>query len=229
MSHVIRERNSNTQCFSTIQLDSGERVMVSIAAGEVVILKMKWTGLWPAQRLWSSADSNELADVFFDSERPAEHPLESVRNAVLQCDSIAGLLAAISRRENADPSRSGLPTSFDLTSINDITLIETVQTAFGATLADDASPWKDCMYRPASLLPFPKPVIRSALQSLLDVAEGRRVSPHIDSSVFSTPESADSIRTALGVLDEFIERPETEFPTDPRANILYGTSLRGDA
>lgn len=228
MSQVIRERNSGTQCFSTIRLDSGERVMVSIAAGEVVICKLKWAGLFPSHRLWSSADPDQLARVFFDTDLPTDHPLESVRNAVLECRSTDELLALIGERDGAVSAVSTLPTSFDVTRVDDVMLIDTVRTAFGSLLEKDASQWHGCIYRPASLLPFPKPTIRAALQALLDVAERRQISPHIDSS-FLTPEATDHVRVALRLLDDFIERPDSEIPTDPRANVLYGVAVRGDA
>lgn len=85
MAHVVRERDNGRLCFSTVRLDSGEQVMVSIAQGDVKIIKMNWGGFLPGETLWHSNNADEIAAVFFDRELPNERPLVSIRNAVLRC------------------------------------------------------------------------------------------------------------------------------------------------
>lgn len=87
MAHVVRECDDGKHCFATIRLDSGERVMVSIAWGDVRIMKMSWGGIWPAETLWKSSNADEIAATFFNGGSPTERPLVSIRNAFLNCQS----------------------------------------------------------------------------------------------------------------------------------------------
>ncbi|MGH7564850.1 MAG: hypothetical protein ACREK5_10575 [Gemmatimonadota bacterium] len=89
MSRVLREKNTGRQCFSTIELDTGEKVMISVASGEVKIVRMKWRGAFPGETVWTSSDADQLAGLFFHPNRANELPLESIRNRLLQCSSIA--------------------------------------------------------------------------------------------------------------------------------------------
>jgi hypothetical protein len=84
---VLREANDGTRCFSTLELPSGDQVMISIAGGGMKIFRMKWRGGVPVETLWASDDPDEIAREFFESERPHEHPLEAARNRILTFDS----------------------------------------------------------------------------------------------------------------------------------------------
>ena len=82
------------------------------------------------------------------------------------------------------------------------------------------------MFRPASLLPYPKATIRRCLEALLDYSEGRATSKHLDESM-QTPEAAESIRKVLFYLDDFIDVAPSDLPTDPGDNRRVGFSFLG--
>ncbi len=89
MSEVVRELNTGSQCYSTVRLDSGEIVMVSIAGTEGKIFRMTANGTVPAETLWQADDVNRLPPSFSDPANQNRHPLELVRDVVLLCRDVA--------------------------------------------------------------------------------------------------------------------------------------------
>ena len=108
MGEIVRERNSGSQCFSTVRLDSGDIVMVSIAGTEGKIFRMAANGTIPAETLWQEDDVNSLPQVFYDPASPNKHPLELIRDVVLMCRDVADVreLNRWSRAPNAAPRPS---------------------------------------------------------------------------------------------------------------------------
>lgn len=107
----------------------------------------------------------------------------------------------------------------------DLEEINQVRSAFADLMENDTSPYAECMYKPAELLPYPKPVIAEALSTLLEAAnEG-------DNSriVFEEPQEAVRVlRMGLYYLDHFLEVPADDLPTDPVANVRFGRSWKQD-
>lgn len=118
-------------------------------------------------------------------------------------------------RERMANGRMDVETSMDLEEVSRI------RSAYADLLENDTSPYAECMYKPATLLPYPKAVIADALEHLLEAAEGGD-----DSAVsFENPEEAvRSLRMGLDYLDDFLEVPADELPTDPVANVRFGSS-----
>ena len=81
------------------------------------------------------------------------------------------------------------------------------------------------MFRPASGLPYSKGDIETALIALLDFVEGRRESRLLDVAI-RTPEEAEIIRTCLVLLDDFLDVPPEQLPTEPKANARVGFRLQ---
>ena len=140
------------------------------------------------------------------------------------------VLWALSRRVAEDggqvsPPRGHVPTVFDLSNSAHIEVIKDIRQTYADTLQDETGPYARCMYRPSSLLPYPKPVIRAALTALLDFVEGRRASVLLDGSI-RTAQVADHLEAALVHLDDFLDVAPEKLPTDPLENASIGLQLR---
>lgn len=122
-------------------------------------------------------------------------------------------------------SPAAIPSRFDLDDAMHVTIIDEIRDNLSAFLADDSHPYSRCMYRPASLLPYPKPVIRRALEALLDFIEGRRQSRFLDASIRS-PAVAETVRTTLQLLDDFLDVSAEKLPTEPLENARVGLQLQ---
>jgi len=117
------------------------------------------------------------------------------------------------------------PLRFDLNDGAHVALIDAIRQRYGTLLRDEQQPYAACMYRPAALLPYPKAVIRRALNALLDFVEGRCDSLLIDGKM-RTSELAATIRATLEQLDDFLDVPAGRLPTDPVQNARVGYQLQ---
>ena len=229
MSRVLRERDTSTVCFSTIRLDSGETVMVSIAPGEAKILRMKWGGILPSGTLWKSTNLGEIALVFSSPGQAFARPLERIRNTLLQFGSITDLEmylrgagpAADGRLTGSAPSR----VVFDVNNLEDVQRMDQIRSAYGDLLEQDTSAYADCMFKPAEMLPFPRTTIAAALSTLLDFAEGRVSSLYIDGSLRG-PDVSSVLQMCLETLDDFLDLPASAIPTERMANLRFGMEYR---
>jgi len=116
-------------------------------------------------------------------------------------------------------ARPAPPTRFDLDNVEDVAILDDVRLAFSEAMQDTAGPYGGCIWKPSSVLPYPKPVIRAALTALLDFAEGRRSSRHLDGSL-RTEEKIDAIRNALNFLATYLDIPAADLPTSPSDNLI---------
>lgn len=114
---------------------------------------------------------------------------------------------------------------FDLDDIAHVSIIDEIRDRYSVLLADDSHPYSRCMYRPSSLLPYPKEVIRRALEALLDFTEGRRQSHLLDASSRNS-QVADTIRDCLDTLDDFLDVPAEQLPTNVSENARIGRQLQ---
>ena len=111
MSSVVTYQNTDRQCFCQIKFTSGERVLVSIAtspAPSVKIIRMGLGGLVPRDAIWeynatiagsASAYAQNLMKMFPPDSGPSVHPLDVIRDALLQCGSIAECREALAARQ----------------------------------------------------------------------------------------------------------------------------------
>jgi hypothetical protein len=100
MSSVVTYRNNSLQCFCQIKLDSGERVLISIASAptpSIKVLKLVLGGLIPIQTVWEFNPTmaggyyhyvNRLISMFASEDNPTKHPLDAIRDVILECKSI---------------------------------------------------------------------------------------------------------------------------------------------
>jgi hypothetical protein len=101
MSRVVTYANNKYQCYCQIRLDSGERILISIANAprpSVKIMKL-FLGFWPLQTIWEynptmaggyDAYIRKLVRMFHDplASEP-KHPLDTFRDRLLPCKSIS--------------------------------------------------------------------------------------------------------------------------------------------
>ena len=85
---------------------------------------------------------------------------------------------------------------------------------YGTFLAGDNDPYKQGRFKPQSTLPYTKDGIKAVLRLLLDIGEGRASCAYIDTRSIP-PEALDNMKEALRRLDDFVDVPENELPTDP--------------
>ncbi len=91
MGEVITYKNEGAKgIFSQIKLDSGERVLISIAADEVKIFKQKFFGVIPGKTIWQFSDLYKLAKSLQDN-RYDDQLLDILVNQVKEYNSIVDL------------------------------------------------------------------------------------------------------------------------------------------
>ena len=139
MGKVLVKRDEPHQCFARLELNNGDQVMISIAQGEVKVIKMKWAGMLPGPTLWKSGSGAEIAEKFFDETTLPQKPIEAVIDKVIDCRSADEVVARLS----AEPDH--------------------VVTQYAAALEKTG----DRVIRDLSELPYPKDMIKSALRHYL--------------------------------------------------------------
>lgn len=125
---------------------------------------------------------------------------------------------------NSSPTLA-FPTFFDLDDLAHVLLIDEIRSACGTEMESPGA-YAECLYRPASQLPYPKPVIRMAIQALLDFASGQRESSILDESIRNA-KSVDTFESVLHFLDNYLEIPPSELPTETEKNLRVGSAFLG--
>jgi hypothetical protein len=101
MAEVITYKNNKVQCFCQVKLDSGERVLISIASfpsPSVKLIRLGFMGLLPKETIWEYSaaraggpDSyvNTLMSMLQDpTATEPKHPLDVMRDRLLSLGSI---------------------------------------------------------------------------------------------------------------------------------------------
>lgn len=127
----------------------------------------------------------------------------------------------------SDSEPNSLPQQFDLKNANHVLLLDEIRERYSMALSDDTGACAQCMYKPASLLPYPKTTIRGAMNALLDFIEGRVQSPHLDVSIRSAA-AAEAVKSTLVLLDNYLDIPASELPTEPKANGRVAAEFLGN-
>ena len=117
MSRVVTYANNNYQCFCQIELDNGERILISIAAlpiPSIKIMELSRSGWWPRRTVWeydskiAGGEENYARDLFemFDGsvDGTFKHPLDILRDRFLTCRSISDIKNSISNAEQKKPA-----------------------------------------------------------------------------------------------------------------------------
>lgn len=84
---------------------------------------------------------------------------------------------------------------------------------------EDAGAFADCLYRPASDLPYPRDAIRTCCEFLIRIAEGASHSPHRDLAFIAN--ERDALGIALFSLDYFLDTPASEIPREKQENLAF--------
>lgn len=139
MGKVIVEREAPHQSFARLELNNGDQVMISVAEGEVKVIKMQWAGMLPGPTLWKSGSVAEMVEKFFDETKLPQRPIEAVIDKVIDCRSAAEVVARLSAKP------------------------DDVLGQYVATLEKTGNR----VIRDLSELPYPKDMIKSALRHYL--------------------------------------------------------------
>lgn len=129
MSTVVTYQNNERQCFCQIKFDTGERVLISIAAAptpSVKVLKLVLGGLVPRQTIWEynptmaggyNAYVENLMRMFHPNSGEPAHPLDVIRDTLLPCTSLAEarwtLLNCESQASETSPQQADSSKPFD--------------------------------------------------------------------------------------------------------------------
>ena len=113
MSSVVTYANNKYQCYCQIKLDSGERVLISIANAprpSVKVMKL-FLGFWPLQTIWEynptmaggyDAYIRKLIKMFHDPlVSEPKHPLDTFRDRLLPCKSISEVQDSLFQAERS--------------------------------------------------------------------------------------------------------------------------------
>lgn len=92
MGRVVTYRNEPGRAvYCLIELDSGDRVLILLEGGEVKLVRSRLGGRLPATTMWSCGDPGRLIALFGDPANPGQHPLEAIRDKIVQIPSIDAL------------------------------------------------------------------------------------------------------------------------------------------
>jgi len=139
MGKVIVKRDEPHQSVARLELSNGDQVMISVAEGDVKVIRMKWAGMLRGPTLWESGSVAEIAEKFFDGTKLPQRPIEAVIDKVIACRSADEVVARLS----AKPDH--------------------VLSQYAATLEKTGNR----VIRDISELPYPKDIIKSALRHYL--------------------------------------------------------------
>ena len=109
MGEVVAQRDTLQQCWANLELENGDRVMISVAPSRVgllniptvpswvKVLKMKWAGMLPVATLWKSKGIAEIEEKFLDEGKPFQRPLDSIIDKLIDCRSAADVVVRLTQ------------------------------------------------------------------------------------------------------------------------------------
>ena len=114
------------------------------------------------------------------------------------------------------------PEVLDDKEILDIKFAQKIYEEYGKILADSGE-YQECLFKPASILPYPKHVIKEAIDFYIHCLV-------MDSPLFTLPSNKDELIENLEVinsaLEYFLEVNKNELPTDKKENMIRGFELK---
>lgn len=201
MSKVITYKNDKFRCFCQLQLDSKERILISIAgtpAPSIKISKLGLGGLIPTKTIWEftptmaggyDAYVGKMINMFIDKKNEnIKHPLDAIRDHLLPCRSIEEVLnvllkaerkAIIEFAENIDKERNEFKDKI-VDEIEDMTEDEmwSIISDYAASL--EAKGKQAGPYVSELLLPHPREKIIQALKKALLTVENEKMLENIE-------------------------------------------------
>ena len=120
MSEVVRYSNTKLTCYCQIKLDSGERILISIATAPkpcVKVIKLIWHGMLPIQTIWEYNPTLAGGTVLqMDQTTPAyqgilRHDQERREDTDMDCD--LGLCAGSNNQKATESGFESLHNSTD--------------------------------------------------------------------------------------------------------------------
>lgn len=113
-SRVVTYRNDAGGCFCQLQLNSGERILISIAQTGIQIRRLALAGMIPREIIatWSVEQIPGAMRLFADPRQPTKHPLDAIKDQLARLDSIPAVRAfcdAGSRQAQEQPMASSRP------------------------------------------------------------------------------------------------------------------------
>lgn len=95
MGEVVTYSHSESTCYCQLKLDSGERILISIAGfpkPSIRVIKLKWGGMLPVGTVWESDNpGREILRLYSDKAlglRSDKDILDLFKDDLLQCGSI---------------------------------------------------------------------------------------------------------------------------------------------
>lgn len=100
--------------YCQIKLPTGERVLISCAQTGIKISKLALGGLIPTETIveWPISRIDFAIAIFADESAPAQHPLDAIKNKLLNCQTIGDIERLCVRQDSARPVQA--PSSADL-------------------------------------------------------------------------------------------------------------------
>jgi hypothetical protein len=121
--------------------------MISVAQSGVKVFKMKWAGMFPAATLWTSESIADVAEKFFNEQKPIHRPLDAVIERLVDCRSAAEVVVRLAAK-----------TVYEA---------DDVLQQYAAILQRGGHQ----VIRDASELPYSKEVIKSVLRRAMEVSK----------------------------------------------------------
>ncbi|MHB1076909.1 hypothetical protein [Thiobacillus sp.] len=85
---------------SQLKLPNGERILISCAQTGIKIFKLALGGLIPTRTIaeWPISQLDSAIEIFADETVPTQHPLDTIKNRLLTCQSINEIEKLCARR-----------------------------------------------------------------------------------------------------------------------------------
>jgi hypothetical protein len=61
----------------------------------VKVFEMRWAGILPGPTLWQSKSIAEVAEKFFDREKPHKQPIDSMIDKIIDCRNAAEVVVRL--------------------------------------------------------------------------------------------------------------------------------------
>lgn len=77
--------------YCQIRFPNGERVLISCAQTGIKIVKLVFGGILPTKTVanWPISEITSAIKIFADPNNPTQHPLDAIRNKLVNCSSIS--------------------------------------------------------------------------------------------------------------------------------------------
>jgi hypothetical protein len=95
MAKIVTYKNDLKHCYAQLRLDSGERILVSIARHNIRIYKLSLMGMLPTSTIWSSTE----VEYFMIRTECNDDALDGMCTLLSKFNSISDIAKAIQRKE----------------------------------------------------------------------------------------------------------------------------------